>query len=144
MRRALDRERIVKKHARARNNTAAVAAIIAFALRQTAHGIRAVKRIIKTAPTGIRRVQREPRIGDRHNQLWPRNAGNFRINIGRINREIIAFGDQITNLAQKRLVSGFVVGLADARTVPVIDLALQFFPTIKQGFVFWSKVMDQA
>ena len=143
VRRALDREGIIKEHPRAGHNTRAPPPVISAGLRQAAHRIGAVKRIVQAAPTGIGGVQRKARVGDRHDQLRPGDGGDLGVDLRGLNREAIALWNQISDLFNERAVRIGVMGRIAVRDMPLVDLALQVFTLGQKGGVFGGQPVQK-
>ena len=139
---ALDRERFIEEHTCPRHNPRTMPTVIATLRRRRAHRIGAVKTIVKAAPTGICRVQRVTGVGDRHHQLRTRNGGNLRVHIRRLDLEVGAFLNQITDVLQEALIGFMIMRLVAVAHMPVVDLALQFLPLFEKRFVLRRKVAD--
>ena len=139
----LNGEAVIKEDPRARHNARSTTAIIAAFGGQAAHSIRAIKRIIETAPTRIGRVQGKSRIGDGHNQLWACHCGDLRVNAIRVDLEIFPLRQEIPDLTQKGLIGIAIMGLTTACNMPFINLTLQIFTLLQKGAVFVSFAMQK-
>ena len=139
-----NRERFIQKHTRPRNNAGTVAFVVAPFGRQSTHRVSAIKPVVQAAPTGIGRVQRIARIGDRHDKLRASDRCNLGVHIGRFNRKSIALRQQIPDLAQELLIRIMVMRLVAPRQMPLVNLGLNIFALLQQSTVFRAKVMDQG
>ena len=73
---------VIEKLTNTGNHLAATDGIISLGRRLFGrNGISSVKGVIETAKTGVRRIQRIACIGDRHDELWAGDAGDFGIDI---------------------------------------------------------------
>jgi hypothetical protein len=115
MARPRDREGVVEEHPRPRHDPRAAPPVIAARFGQRAHRVRPVKRVVKAPPARIGGVQREARIGDRHDELRPRHGGDLGVDLRGLDPEIPALGHEIADLLQERLVAVPVMGLPLAR-----------------------------
>ena len=100
---ACDGKSLIQEHPRAGDDACAPALVIGAFGRKRSHGIRAIKPVIKAAPTGIGGVQRIAGIGDGHHQLRAWHMGDFRVGIGGFDFEIIALGQEIADFDRKAL-----------------------------------------
>ena len=93
------------------------------------NGIRTVKRGVKTAPAGIRGIERITRVRERHNELWPGNAGNLVIDIVGANSEVLDRCQKITNLLEKAFVVEKVQRLGSPATALPAVAAIDIWKT---------------
>ena len=84
----------------------------------------AVQRVIQRAPASIGRVQREPRVEDRHHQLRAGGRRDFVVDAGGGDGEVTGFGQQVTDFSEELAVSVHVERLDHAVPVPLVDLGL--------------------
>ena len=137
-----DGKRLVQEHPGAGDDPCAVATVIA-ARRRFAQGVGAVKCVVKAAPARIGGVQHIAGIGDRHDQLRAGDRGDLGVDIGGVDLEIPAFGQQIPDLAQKLGITAVIHRLGPPGPVPLVDPALQLFALVQQGAVARAEVVDQ-
>ena len=101
-----------------------------------------VQRIVETAPARIGGVQGVARIHHGHHQLGAGDLRELVIGVGRIDREIRAFGHQITDLAQEGLIGSHVIMLALVGLVPRIELGLNVFALGEQRAALGAEIVD--
>ena len=142
MRCALNGKGVVQKHARPRHNPRTVSALISTSRRHRAHRIRAIENVIQTAPARIGSIEGITGIGDWNHKLWPRDRGDLRVNILRIDLEIRPLSDQIANFMQKGLVGGVIMRLATMRDMPSINLGLQALALLQESMVFRRQICE--
>jgi len=117
--------------------------VIAPGLRAIAHGIGAIQGIVEAAPAGIGSIECIARIHDRHNQLRARNGSDFVIDIGRIDLEVIAFGQQVADLLKEGRVGRCIMALARPGLVPGVDPGLQRIARRQQFAVARAQLVNQ-
>ena len=100
----------------------------------------AVERIVQAAPAGVGGVQREARVEHGHHQLRAGDLGDLGVDVGGGHGEVVALGQEITDLLEERLVGGGVVRLALALLVPGIDLGLDIIALGQQLAVAWRHI----
>ncbi len=74
--------------------------------------------------------------------MWPRDVGNFGIDVGGGDRKIIAFGLQITDVGQERFERRDAGPLTRSGEIPLVDLRLQVVALLQQLAVARSEVAD--
>jgi len=92
----------------------------------------AIDRVIEAAPAGVGGVQREARVGDRHDQLGAGDPGDFVVNVGGGGGEVLALGLEVADVLEKALILVQVDRLALVFAVPLVDLDLQVFPELEE------------
>ena len=123
-----ERRRLIEHGARLGDDDGAAGGIVALAARGFArlgNGVRAVERVIETAPAGVGGVQRVARVRHRHDKLRPGYGGDLGIDVFGGDDAGGRFGQKIADLAQEGLVGRRVMGLALTRNVPRVDLRLK-------------------
>ncbi len=127
---AAGRERggLVEKIAGEGDHGGAAAGIVGggdFAAVLGGNGVGAVERVVEAAPAGVGGVERVAGVVDGHHQLRARDGGDFRVDAPGLNFEILALGQQVTDLLQEPPVGCGIVRLAGPGPVPGVDFALQ-------------------
>ena len=115
----------------------------AFAAAVLGDGVGPVERVVEAAPAGVGGVQRVARIRHRHDELRPCDGRDLGIDVGGLGREALAFGHQVADLPEHRLVLRQVDRLVVVLAVPGVDAALQLFPLGEQLAVAGREVVDQ-
>ena len=140
---AVQRKRLVEEHPRPRHDPRAPTPVIAAGRRRAAHRVGAVQAVVEAAPAGVRRIQREPGIGDRHHELRPGNAGDFAVHVLGRDAERLAFRQQVADLGEEGLVGHAIVRLVAPLEVPGVDLRLQLGAPSQQRRVVRPELVDQ-
>ena len=104
--------------------------------------IGAVERIVEAAPAGVGGVQRIARIGHRHDQLRPGDRRDLGVQVGGAGGEVLAFRQQVADLAEKAPVGGQIEGLAAALQMPGVDLGLQLIARRQERAVAGRQIVD--
>ncbi len=102
--------------------------------------VRAVERIVETAPSGIGGVERVTRIVQGHDELGPRYFRDLIVDIGRAHLKWITFRKEIADLDQKGLVFVHVDRLPFPLQTPGIDLFLQRVSLIQKRAVLGPEI----
>ncbi len=132
-----ERRGLVEQRAGTRDHLRTAYLVVAGASAGTVivgNGIGPVESVIQAAPAGIRRVQRVPRIGDRHNQLGSRHHGNLQVHVGGFDLERVGFRFEIADIPQKSLVIRRIEACA-VRLMIAVDLLLKGISSVKQSAV---------
>ncbi len=130
-----NRKGLIQKHPCAGDNPRAATALVAAFRRGGAHRVGAVKRIIKAAPAGVGGVEGVAGVGDRHHQLRAGQGGDFGVDIGGVDLEILALGQQIADVLQEVLVGCRILRAVAVCQMPGVDLHLQIMAAGQQGAV---------
>ena len=126
------------------HNAQSARLIIAARCRQIAQGIRAIERIIQTAPPRVRSIQRKACVVDRHNQLGPCDACNFRVHIRSFNRKIIPLRNKVADLCQELLIGLRIMIRSTALNMVGVKLRLDVCALGQKRSVLWPHVGDKA
>src|SRR5690606_41675931 len=95
-------------------------------------------------PAGVRRVECVARVVYRHDELWTRDRGDLRIDVGRIDAHVLRLGYQVADAAQELGVGTHIEGLALVLAPPAVDGRLQFGARGQQRSVARREVGDDG
>jgi|GEM_PF-3862714 len=105
--------------------------------------IRAVERVVETAPPGVGSVEGVAGVIDRHHQLRAGDLGHLAVDIGRGHRHLARVGLEVANLFEKRPVGRIGVA-AGVVAVPLIDPGLQRLASLEQRRIAGPEIADNG
>ena len=125
--------------------------IVAAAARRAAvfrNRVGAIQRVVQAAPARVGGIQRIARVGHRHYELRPGDAGDLGIDAAGVDRDLARLRLQIADLVQEREIGRLVdrqgAGLAARMgTMPTIDLLLQGVAAVQQRMVARRQLAHQ-
>jgi hypothetical protein len=118
-----EREELVEQPVNLGDHLRAAPGVVArFQLVVKRQGVRAVQRVEQRAPTGVRGVERVPRHGRGHDELWARDLGDLPVHPLHLHARLLE-RQEVADLGEEPLV-GLDVARAVLR-VPGVDPSLQ-------------------
>jgi hypothetical protein len=125
VRAVLEGDDVVEEAARPRDHPGPAGGIVRSRIRQVAHRIGAVQRVVERAPPRVGGVERVPGVRRRDHQLRPGDLGDLRVDARGVDLERLASRLDVPDRLQERAVRGGVVRRALPFAVPVVDQPLQ-------------------